>query len=96
MILLTGFVDTKAPQKKNKEAITDELTTIPGVNVTVNPDFSLKVDGFKKEQVEEEDIEDDSENSDNEVSTVTEISFLYLRDMDWLILKHGLVDVSDT
>ena len=56
-----GFVDTKAPIKKVKEDITDELSTIPDVNVTVMPDFSLKVDGLDKK---EHQIEDIQENSD--------------------------------
>merc|ERR1712141_954037 len=56
-----GFVDSKAPIKKVKEDITDELSTIPDVNVTVMPDFSLKVDGLDKK---EHQIEDIQENSD--------------------------------
>ena len=64
-LTFSGFVDTTAPQKKVKEAITDELSTIPGVNVTVLPDFSLKVDGFKNEHIEE-DVEENSEDEDEE------------------------------
>merc|ERR1712226_183572 len=56
-----GFVDSTAPIKKVKEDITDELSTIPDVNVTVKPDFSIKVDGFDKK---EHQIEDIQENSD--------------------------------
>ena len=61
-----GFVDTKAPIKKVKEDITGELSTIPDVNVTVMPDFSLKVEGLdKKDQIEDiqenSDVDEDSE-----------------------------------
>ena len=61
-----GFVDTDAPRKSKKEAVTDELSTIPGAQVTVTADGTVRVTGGLEEALEEEDFQDNSDIGDDD------------------------------
>ena len=37
-----GFVDADIPKKVNRENVTGELSTIPGIEVTVTPSGNIK------------------------------------------------------
>merc|ERR1711994_1151262 len=38
-----GFVDADIPKKNKRESVTGELSTIPGIEVTVTPSGNIKV-----------------------------------------------------
>ena len=59
-----GFVDTSAAQKKKRENITDDLSTVLGGEVTITPNFDIRLKGAKMPKDEDDVIE--SEESDNE------------------------------
>jgi len=70
-----GFVDAAKPLPKGKEELTDELSTQPGLEVTVRPDGHIKIkkkpdpnwDNNRDENLSDESDEDvDSDEEEGE------------------------------
>ena len=66
-----GYVDAVKPLPKGKEELTDELSTQPGLEVTVRPDGSIKIkkkpdpnwDDMRDENLSDASDEDEEEES---------------------------------